>query len=68
MRNILEKLMSLGYKVVLSEEVGVPVVRLYKGDEFGAGNLVSTCRLTPGTFRETIEETLNSMLLDLERK
>jgi len=68
MRDILEKLMSKGLKVVLSEEAGVPVVRLYKGDEMNAATLVATCRLSPGMFREGIEEALNSMLLDLDRK
>lgn len=68
MRDILEKLIALGVKVVISEEAGVPVLRLYRGNEMTAATLVSTCSLGVGRFRADSEDALNSMLLDLERK
>ncbi len=66
MREILLKLIEKGLTVVLSEEAGVPVIRLYKGN-VSEGVLVNTCRLGAGTFRETIEDALNSMLLEIDR-
>ena len=68
MRDILEKLIALGVKVVISEEAGVPVIRLYRGNEMNASTLVATCSLGAGRFRADSEDALNSMLLDLERK
>lgn len=68
MRDVLEKLMEKGLTVVLSEEAGIPVVRLYRNGDLTATGLVATCSLSPGKFREGIEDALNAMLLDLARK
>ena len=63
MREILEKLLERGFKVNFSEEAGVPVICIHKGEE-----LAYTCRLGIGRFREDIEETLNTALLELTRQ
>lgn len=65
MRDIIEKFIRMGLSVVFSEEAGYSVIRLYKGDNHTVA--VRSCSLGAGTFRETVEETLQEMLLDLER-
>lgn len=68
MRDIIEKLMAKGLVVVFNEAAGIPVIRLYKGEELTSATLVATCSLNSGKFREGVEEALNAMLLDLDRK
>jgi hypothetical protein len=60
MREILEKLLEKGFKVTFSEEAGVPVLCIHKGEE-----LAYTCKLGIGHFKEDIEDTLNSALMEL---
>ncbi|MDR2731793.1 MAG: hypothetical protein LBB36_01075 [Fibromonadaceae bacterium] len=62
MREILEKLLEKGFKVNFSEEAGVPVICIYKGEE-----LAYTCKLGIGRFKEDVEDTLNAALLELTR-
>jgi hypothetical protein len=63
MREILEKLLENGFKVNFSEEAGVPVICIHKGEE-----LAYTCRLGIGRFKEDVEDTLNAAFLELTRK
>jgi len=60
MREILEKLLAKGFKVAFSEEAGIPILCIHKGEE-----LAYTCRLGIGRFREDIEDALNSALMEL---
>ncbi|MCL2207442.1 MAG: hypothetical protein FWB90_05900 [Fibromonadales bacterium] len=60
MREILEKLLDKGFKVAFSEEAGVPVLCIHKGEE-----LAYTCKLGIGRFKEDIEDTLNCAFMEL---
>jgi hypothetical protein len=62
MREILGKLLEKGYKVVFSEEAGVPVICIYKNEE-----LTYTCKLGICRFKEDVEDTLNSALIELSK-
>ena len=65
MRDLLDKLLKMGYSVLFSVEGGFPVVRIIQGTD--VEHPVNSCSLGSGDFRESIEETLQSMILDLER-
>jgi len=60
MREILEKLLEKGFKVSFSEDAGVPILHIHKGE-----SLVYTCKLGIGRFKEDIEETLGAALREL---
>jgi len=62
MRELLEKLLEKGFKVTFSEEAGIPVLCIHKDDE-----LAYTCKLGIGRFKEDIEDTLNSALMELSK-
>ena len=62
MRKILEKLLEKGFKVTFSEEAGVPILCIHKGEE-----LAYTCKLGIGRFKEDIEETLNAAFMELSK-
>ncbi|MCQ2061853.1 MAG: hypothetical protein MJY99_00760 [Fibrobacter sp.] len=63
MRDLLEKALKKGLSVTFSNENGFAVIRICKGDE-----VVASCSLGSADFRATVEESLQSLLLDLERK
>jgi hypothetical protein len=65
MRDLIEKLLSMGYSVAFSEEKNYPVIRLYKGED--RVTPLSSCSLGVGQFRASVEDTLQGMILDLER-
>ncbi|MDR1759387.1 MAG: hypothetical protein LBR60_02540 [Fibrobacter sp.] len=65
MRDIIEKLNHMGITVVFSEEDSYPVIRLYKGSD--REKPLRSCILGVGTFRDSSEDSLQEMLLDLER-
>lgn len=65
MRDLIEKLLQMGYSIAFSEEKTYPVIRLYKGEDHATP--VSSCSLGIGQFRNTVEDTLQGMILDLER-
>ncbi len=65
MRDIIEKLNHMGITVVFSEEGGYPIIRLYKGSD--REKPLRSCSLGVGTFRDNAEDSLQEMLLDLER-
>jgi hypothetical protein len=66
MRDLIEKFCNMGYAVEFSEEQGYPVIRIFKGSDRSAP--IESCSLGTGTFRSAAEETLQAMLLKLERK
>ena len=63
MRDLLEKALKKGLSVVFSNENGFAVIRILKGEE-----VVASCSLGSANFRSSVEESLQSLLLDLERK
>lgn len=63
MREILEKLLEKGFKVTFSNEIGIPVVCIHKNEE-----LVYTCKLGIGRFKEDIEETLSTAFIELDKR
>lgn len=63
MRDLLEKALKKGLSVTFSNENGFAVIRVCKGEE-----IVASCSLGSASFRATVEESLQSLLLDLERK
>lgn len=63
MRDLLEKALKKGLSVNFSNESGYAVIRVMKENE-----VVASCSLGSGDFRSTVEESLQSLLLDLERK
>ena len=65
MRDLIEKLLQKGYSVLFSMEGGFPVIRIIKGTD--VEHPVKSCSLGSGDFRSAVEDTLQSMILDLER-
>ncbi len=63
MRDLIEKALKMGFTLSFSEEGGFSIIRLLRNNQ-----VVSNCSLGVGNFSESIEETLQSMLLDAERR
>ena len=63
MRDLLEKALNKGLGVSFSVEGGFAVIRITKGTE-----VVASCSLGSGDFRASVEDSLQSLLLDLDRK
>ena len=65
MRDLIEKLLLKGYSVLFSMEGGFPVIRIIKGTD--AEHAVKSCSIGSADFRSSVEDSLQSMILDLER-
>ena len=65
MRDLIEKLLLKGYSVLFSMEGGFPVIRIIKGTD--AEHPVKSCSIGSADFRSSVEGSLQSMILDLER-
>ena len=63
MRDLLEKALKKGLSVTFSNENGFAVIRITKD-----GEVVASCSLGSANFRDSVEDSLQSLLLDLERK
>lgn len=63
MRDLLAKALEKGLSVTFSNENGYSVIRINKGSE-----TVASCSLGVADFRSSVEDSLQSLLLDLERK
>ena len=63
MRDLLEKALNKGLCVAFSNENGFSVIRISKGDES-----LACCSLGSSDFRSSVEDSLQALLLDLERK
>jgi hypothetical protein len=63
MRDLLEKALTKGLCVTVSNENGYAVIRISKD-----GDVVASCSLGSANFRDSVEDSLQSLLLDLERK
>jgi hypothetical protein len=63
MRDLLEKALKKGLCVTFSNENGYAVIRISKD-----GDVVASCSLGSANFRDSVEDSLESLLLDLERK
>ncbi|OWV00417.1 hypothetical protein [Fibrobacter sp. UWR2] len=63
MRDLLEKALKKGLCVTFSNENGYAVIRISKN-----GDVVASCSLGSANFRDSVEDSLQSLLLDLERK
>ncbi|MEE1276027.1 MAG: hypothetical protein UHC59_03445 [Fibrobacteraceae bacterium] len=63
MRDLIEKALKMGFTLSFSEEGGFSIIRLLRNNQ-----VVSNCSLGVGNFSESVEETLQSMLLDAERR
>lgn len=63
MRDLLEKVLKKGLNVTFSVENGFTVIRICKGDE-----VVESCSLGSANFRDSVEDSLQSLLMDLDRK
>ncbi|SHI60922.1 hypothetical protein [Fibrobacter sp. UWP2] len=63
MRDLLEKALKKGLSVTFSNENGFAVIRILKGDD-----VVASCSLGSADFRSSVEDSLQALLLDLERK
>ena len=63
MRDLLEKALNKGLGVSFTTEGGFAVIRITKG-----ADIVASCSLGSADFRASVEESLQSLLLDLERK
>jgi hypothetical protein len=63
MRDLLEKALNKGLGVSFTTEGGFAVIRITKGAE-----VVASCSLGSADFRTSVEDSLQSLLLDLERK
>lgn len=65
MRDLIEKLLLKGYSVLFSMEGGFPVIRIIKGTD--AEHPVKSCSIGSADFRSSVEDSLQSIILDLER-
>lgn len=65
MRDLIDKLLKKGYSVLFSMEGGFPVIRIIQGKD--VEHPVKSCSLGSGTFRSSVEDSLQSLILDLER-
>ena len=65
MRDLIEKLLLKGYSVLFSMEGGFPIIRIIKGTD--AEHPVKSCSIGSADFRSSVEDSLQSMILDLER-
>ena len=63
MRDLLEKALKKGLCVTFSNENGYAVIRITKDSD-----VVASCSLGAANFRDSVEDSLQSLLLDLERK
>ncbi len=63
MRELLSKALKMGLTVSFSEEGGFSIIRLSRD-----GKVVSNCSLGAGDFNSTVEDSLQSLLLDAERR
>lgn len=63
MRDLLEKALKKGLAVSFSNEGGFNVIRITKGSE-----VVASCSLGSGDFRASAEESLQSLMMELDRK
>jgi hypothetical protein len=63
MRDLLEKALKKGLSVTFSNENGFAVIRITKGED-----VVVSCSLGSADFRSSVEDSLQALLLDLERK
>ena len=63
MCDLIEKALKMGFTLSFSEEGGFSIIRLLRNNQ-----VVSNCSLGVGNFSESVEETLQSMLLDAERR
>ena len=63
MRDLLEKALKKGLSVTFSNENGYAVIRITKDSD-----VVASCSLGSANFRDSVEDSLQSLLLDLERK
>ena len=63
MRDLLEKALNKGLTVCFTSENGFDVIRISSGNE-----VVASCSLGSNSFRASVEDSLQALLLDLERK
>ena len=63
MRDLLEKALKKGLGVAFSNDNGYAVIRVTNDNE-----VVASCSLGAANFRDSVEDSLQSLLLDLERK
>ena len=63
MRDLLEKALKKGLCVTFSNENGYAVSGISND-----GDVVASCSLGSANFRDSVEDSLQSLLLDLERK
>ena len=63
MRDLLEKALNKGLTVCFTSENGFDVIRISSGND-----VVASCSLGSNSFRASVEESLQALLLDLERK
>mgnify|MGYP007070147545 CR=1 FL=1 len=63
MRDLLEKVLKKGLGVSFTTEGGFAVIRITKGAE-----VVASCSLGSADFRESVEDSLQALLLNLDRK
>lgn len=63
MRDLLEKALKKGLGISFSNEGGFAVIRITKGED-----VVASCSLGSADFRTSVEDSLQALLLDLDRK
>ena len=63
MRDLLEKALNKGLGISFTTDGGFSVIRITTG-----ADVVASCSLGSADFRTSVEDSLQSLLLDLERK
>ena len=63
MRDLLEKALKKRLSVTFSNENGYAVIRITKDSD-----VVASCSLGAANFRDSVEDSLQALLMDLERK
>lgn len=63
MRDLLEKVLNKGLCVSFSQEAGFAIIRITKG-----ADIVASCSVGSSDFRSSVEESLQSLIMELDRK
>lgn len=63
MRDLIEKVLKKGLSVSFSEENGFSVIRICKDQE-----VITSCSLGSADFRSSVEDSLQSLIMELDRK
>ncbi|MCF0222749.1 MAG: hypothetical protein HUK20_00630 [Fibrobacter sp.] len=63
MRDLLEKVLNKGLGVSFTREAGFAIIRITSGSD-----VVASCSVGSSDFRGSVEDSLQSLIMELDRK